>query len=66
MNSPTEPAFLDLINGMKYLIHHPHEPIMYSGNKILITNESPHQCFFKTGDAEIKNPGILQLPPYIL
>ena len=24
MNSPTDPAFLSLINGMEYLIHHPH------------------------------------------
>ena len=29
MNAPTEPAFLSLKHGMEYLIHHPHEPIMY-------------------------------------
>ena len=28
MNSPTEPAFLDLKYSMEYLVHHPHEPIM--------------------------------------
>ena len=29
INAPTEPEFIALINGMGYLIHHPHEPIMY-------------------------------------
>ena len=38
---------------MEYLIHHPHELIMYLINKIFKTNESQHQCFFKSGDAEI-------------
>ena len=34
MNAPTEPTFLAFKNGMEYLMHHPHEPIMYSRNKI--------------------------------
>ena len=34
-------------------MHHPHEPIMYSRNKINRTEENPHQCYFKSGDAEI-------------
>ena len=54
MNSPTEPAFLDLKHVMEYLMHHPHEPIMYSRKNIYNNHEIPHQCLFKTGDAEIK------------
>ena len=53
MKPPKEPDFPDLRPGMEYLIHHPHEPIMYSRKNIFMTNEIPHQCFFKTGDAEI-------------
>ena len=53
MNAPREPAFIAIKNGMKYPMHHPHEPIMYSRNKIHRTEESPHQCYFKAGDAEI-------------
>ena len=34
MRYPTEPAFLDLFHGMKYLMHHPHELIMYSRKNI--------------------------------
>ena len=34
MNAPTAPAFLALRHGMEYLMHHPHEPIMYSRKKI--------------------------------
>ena len=54
INSPTVPDFLDLKHGMEYLMNHPHGPIMYSINKIYKTQKSPHQCFFKSGDAEIK------------
>ena len=28
MNAPIEPNFLSLENGMEYIMHHPHEPIM--------------------------------------
>ena len=38
MNAPTEPDILDLKYGMEYLMHHPHEPIMYSRNKIYKTH----------------------------
>ena len=54
MNEPTEPGLLDPKHGMKYLMHHPHEPIMYSRKKIHRTEEIPHQCYFKSGDAEIR------------
>ena len=30
MNAPTEPDLLALKHGMGYLMHHPHEPIMYA------------------------------------
>ena len=51
MNSPTESYFLALRHGMEYLIHRPHEPIMYSRNNFFFkTNEIPHHCFFKAGD----------------
>ena len=43
MNATTEPAFLSLIHGMEYLMHHPHEPIMHSINKHFKVNNSPHQ-----------------------
>ena len=32
INVPTEPDFLALVYGIKYLMHHSHEPIMYSRN----------------------------------
>ena len=38
---------------MKYIMHYPHEPIIYSRNKIHKTEEIPHQCYFKAGDVEI-------------
>ena len=38
MNSPTEPYFIALIQGMEYLMHHPHEPVMYSINKMFKKN----------------------------
>ena len=43
INSPTEPEFLALQYGMEYLMHLQHEPIMYSRNNILKTNEIPHK-----------------------
>ena len=55
MNAPTEPDFLALRHGMKYLTHNPQEPIMYSGNNIFKVNDISHQCLFKLGDAEKKN-----------
>ena len=53
MNSPIEPYFIDFKHGMEYTMHHPHEPIMYSRKKIHRTEESPHQCYSKSGDEEI-------------
>ena len=55
INSPAEPAFVALRHGMEYLMHHPHEPIIYSRKKNVKTNDRPHQCFFKVGDEEVKN-----------
>ena len=54
MNAQPGPDFLDLKNGMEYLMHHPHEPIIYSRKKIHKTEEIPHQCYLKSGDAEIR------------
>ena len=54
MNAPTEPSFLDLKHGMEYLMHHLHESIVYSRNKTHITDKIPHQCYFKSGYAEIR------------
>ena len=51
MNAPTEPDFLALKHDMEYLMHRPHEPIMYSRKNIYKIDESPHQCYFKAGDA---------------
>ena len=42
MNAPTEPAFLAIKHGMEHIMHHPHEPIIYSRNKIHRTEEIPH------------------------
>ena len=67
MNSSTQPDFISIKNCMEYLMHHTNEPIMDPRNKIYNTNESPHQWYFKSVDAEIKKKsGILQLPPQIL
>ena len=33
MNYPIDPEFFDLIHVMEYLMHHPHEPIIYSRKK---------------------------------
>ena len=54
MNSPTEPDFIALKHDKEYLMYHPNEPIMYSRNKIHKTEEIPHQCYFKSGDVEIR------------
>ena len=51
MNSPTESDLLDLKHCMEYLTHHPHEPIIYSRDKIYKTHEIPHQCYSKAGDS---------------
>ena len=53
INSPKEPAFLDLRNGMEYIMHHPHESILYPINKLFKVSEIPHQFFFKTGISDI-------------
>ena len=53
INAQTEPVFLALRHGMEYLTHRPHEPIMYSINKIFKINERPYQYFVKEGSAEI-------------
>ena len=53
MNAPTEPDFIDLKHGMEYIMHHPHESIIYSRKNIYKTDENPHQCYFKAGYAEI-------------
>ena len=42
MNAPEEPALLAIKHGMEYLIHYPHELIMYSRRKIYKTHEIPH------------------------
>ena len=49
MNAPEEHAFIAFKHGMKYIIHHPHEPIMYSRKIIHRTDKTPHQCYFKEG-----------------
>ena len=54
MNALTEPYFISIKHGMEYVMQHPHESIMYSRNKINKTEEIPHQCYFKTGDSEIR------------
>ena len=38
INAPAEPAFLSLTYGMEYLMHHPHEPIVYSMENIFKTD----------------------------
>ena len=46
--------FLALKYDMDYLMHHSHEPIMWSRTKIHITEEIFRQFYFKVGDAEIR------------
>ena len=53
-NVPTKPAFIALKHSMEYLIQHPHEPIMCSRKEIYKTEEIPHQCYFKSGETEIR------------
>ena len=53
MNAPTEPVFMALKHGMEYIMHHPHEPIMYSRKKIHKAEDSPDHFYFKSVDAEI-------------
>ena len=50
INSPEEHTFINIKHGIEYLIHHPHEPIMYPGKKIHKTEERHHQCYFKAED----------------
>ena len=66
MNAPTEPVFLAIKHDMKYLVHHPHEPIMYSRSKIYKTYESPHQCYFKAGYLDIRKKNTLTSFTYIV
>ena len=40
-NSPTEPAIIALKHGMEYLMHHPHELIMYSRKKFIELKRFP-------------------------
>ena len=54
MNASTEPDVLALKHGMEYFMHNPHEPTMYSRNKIYKIHEIPHKSYFKVWDAEIK------------
>ena len=54
MNYLTELAFISLIHDMEYLMHHPHEPIIYSRKNTFKLNNIPYQCLFKAGFAEIK------------
>ena len=53
MNFPIEPELPALCHVMEYLMHNPHEPIMYSMKNIFKKNESSLQCFFKSGKADI-------------
>ena len=66
MNSPTETKFLTLRQVMEYLMRRTHELIMYSRYNIFNLNDIPHQCFFKSGSADIKNTRIIQLTSHIL
>ena len=51
MVSPIEYEFLSLKHVMEYIIHHPHQPIMYSRKKIIKLNYIPHQRIFKSDSA---------------
>ena len=48
---------------MEYLMHHPHEPIMYLRNNIFKLNDTPYQFFFKAVSERInknqENPNFL-------
>ena len=54
MNAQKKPAYIALKHGIEYLMHHPHEPIMYLIKKIHKTEEISHQCYFKAGDVEMR------------
>ena len=54
-----EPAFLDLIYGIKCLMHLPHEPIMHSRKKNLKLNVSPNQIFFNADSVEVNKTQVL-------
>ena len=41
MNAPTEPSSISLKHDMEYIMHHPHEPIVYSGKKIYKNSWNP-------------------------
>ena len=43
INDPTEPELLALRLDIEYLMHHPHEPIMYSIRKTLKLYDGPYQ-----------------------
>ena len=53
--SSTGPGSFSLIHGMEYIMHHPHEPIMYSRNQNLKINKSTHQWFFNERSTDIIN-----------
>ena len=56
MKSLTEVSLLALNHGMEYLMHNPHEPIIYSRNKIYMNHEISHQCYsflFFTGQNSV-------------
>ena len=53
MNYLEETVLLALCHVMEYLMHRPHEPIMYSRNKIFKTSYSPLQYLFKLYKDEI-------------
>ena len=53
MNPPTEPLFISLRHGMEYLMHHPHELIIYWRNTIFKSNESLQKHFSNSGSAYI-------------
>ena len=65
MNAPTEPAFLALKHGMEYLMHHPHEPIMYLKKKHKKMKANIN-VYSKQVMHKSTKSGILQLPTYIL
>ena len=54
MEAPRQSELLALIHGIKYLIQHPHEPIIYPKENNLKLNDIPHQNFFKVVSSEIK------------
>ena len=47
MDTPIEQAFLDLRHDMEYIMHHEHEHIIHSREKILKINDIPLKCFLK-------------------